>query len=68
MEVLKEQLRNRKIDYSDISQPDRQNNPDHIVLKGVQPGARGRPAEHRAGAAARVRHHRRTPTTPGTWR
>lgn len=41
MEVLKEQLRNRHIDYSDISQPDQQNNPDHIVIKGVQPGARG---------------------------
>ena len=40
MEVLKEQLRKRKIDYSDISQPDQQNNPDHIVLKGVQPSAR----------------------------
>ena len=40
MEVLKEQLRTRKIDYSDISQPDQQNNPDHIVLKGVQAAAR----------------------------
>src|SRR6201988_1802550 len=40
IEVLKEQFRNRKIDYSDISQPDPQNNPDHIVLKGVQPGSR----------------------------
>ena len=30
MEVLKDQLRNRKIDYSDISQPDQQNNPDHL--------------------------------------
>src|ERR1700756_235265 len=40
IEVLKEQLRTRKIDYTDISQPDQQNNPDHIVLKGVQPGAR----------------------------
>src|SRR6201997_281148 len=40
IEVLKEQLRNRKIDYTDISQPDQQNNPDHIVLKGVQPGSR----------------------------
>ena len=34
MEVLKDQLRNRKIDYSDISQPDQQNNPDHLVVKG----------------------------------
>ena len=41
MEVLKEQLRNRKIDFADITQPDEQNNPDHIVLKGVQPSARG---------------------------
>ena len=40
MEVLKDQLRNRKIDYSDISQPDQQNNPDHLVLKGLQPAAR----------------------------
>ena len=41
VEVLKEQLRNRKIDYTDISQADPQNNPDQIVLKGVQPSARG---------------------------
>src|SRR5579862_6618234 len=40
IEVLKEQLRTRKIDYTDISQPDQQNNPDHIVLKGVQASAR----------------------------
>src|SRR5882724_10008968 len=37
MELLKEQLRNRKIDFSDISQPDQQKNPDHIVIKGLQP-------------------------------
>jgi preprotein translocase subunit SecD len=41
MEVLKEQLRTRKIDFADITQPDQPNNPDHLVLKGVQPGARG---------------------------
>lgn len=40
IEVLKEQLRSRKIDFSDISQPDPQNNPDRIVLKGIQPSAR----------------------------
>jgi len=40
MEVLKEQLRTHKIDYTDISQPDPQNNPDHIALKGVPPAAR----------------------------
>src|SRR3954469_7486950 len=41
VEVLKEQFRSHKIEYTEISQPDPQNNPDHIVLKGVQPGARG---------------------------
>src|SRR5579864_8890268 len=40
MEVLKQQLRNRKIDYTDITQPDPQNNPDHILLKGVQASSR----------------------------
>jgi preprotein translocase subunit SecD len=40
MEVLKQQLRSHKIDYADIIQPDQQNNPDHIVLKGVQAGSR----------------------------
>ena len=40
IEVLKQQLKNRKIDYSDISQTDPQKSPDHIVLKGVPPGAR----------------------------
>jgi preprotein translocase subunit SecD len=41
VEVVKEQLRNRKIDYTDVSQADPQNNPDQIVLKGVQSSARG---------------------------
>jgi len=40
MEVLKEQMRNRKITYADISQTDPQNNPDRIVLKGVPPNFR----------------------------
>jgi preprotein translocase subunit SecD len=40
IEVLKQQLRSHKIDYTDISQPDQQNNPDHIVLKGVQASSR----------------------------
>src|SRR5215467_12660877 len=34
IEVLKEQLPKRKVDYTDLSQPDPQNNPDRIVLKG----------------------------------
>src|SRR5579864_5247733 len=40
IEVLKEQLRNRKIDYTEIVQTDPQNNPDHIQLRGVQASAR----------------------------
>jgi len=40
IEVLKEQLRNHKIDYTDIPQPDPQNNPDHLVIRGVPAGAR----------------------------
>jgi preprotein translocase subunit SecD len=40
MEVLKDQLRKRKIDFGDITQPDQQNNPDKILVKGVQASAR----------------------------
>jgi preprotein translocase subunit SecD len=40
IEVLKDQLRTRKIEYADITQPDPQSNPDHILIKGVPPGAR----------------------------
>src|SRR5258708_38753877 len=31
VEVLKDQLRNRKIDYADINQSDPQNNPDRVL-------------------------------------
>jgi preprotein translocase subunit SecD len=40
IEVLKEQLRSRKINWTDISQTDPQNNPDHIALKGVPAASR----------------------------
>jgi preprotein translocase subunit SecD len=40
VEILKEQLNKRKIAFADISQPDVQNNPDKVVLKGVPPEAR----------------------------
>jgi len=40
IEVLKEQLNKRKIAFADISQPDLQNNPDKVVLKGVPPEGR----------------------------
>src|SRR6202162_830803 len=34
---LKEDMRTRKIDYSDITKPDPVNHPDMIVVKGVPP-------------------------------
>ena len=40
IEVLKEQLNKRKIAFSDISQPDPQNNPDKVGLKGVSADGR----------------------------
>jgi preprotein translocase subunit SecD len=40
IEVLKQQLRSHKIDYTDITQSDPQNNPDHLELKGIQAGSR----------------------------
>ncbi len=40
IEILKDQFRSHKIDYTEISQPDPQNNPDHLVIKGVPPEAR----------------------------
>ncbi len=40
IEVLKEQLNKNKIAFSDISQPDPQNEPDKIVIKGLPPEGR----------------------------
>jgi preprotein translocase subunit SecD len=40
IEILKQQLRNHKIDYADITQSDPQNNPDHLLLKGVLAASR----------------------------
>jgi len=40
IEILKQQFHSRKIDYTDITQTDPQNNPDHLVIKGLAPGAR----------------------------
>src|SRR6516225_7200983 len=39
VERLKQEMRARKINYTDISKPDTQNNPDHVVIKGVPPEA-----------------------------
>ena len=58
---------NRKIDFTDITQPDPQNNPDHIVLKGFQPGAR---SDLLSIVQDRLPEYDITggPTTPGLWR
>jgi preprotein translocase subunit SecD len=40
VENLKQGLRTRKINYSEISKPDPANNPDQIVIKGVPPEQR----------------------------
>src|SRR5262244_1410534 len=37
---LKEDLRNRKINYTEISRPDPASAPDRIVLKGIPPESR----------------------------
>src|SRR5215470_13913310 len=37
MERLKDEMRNRKISYTDVTQPDTNTNPDRIVIKGVPP-------------------------------
>ena len=37
MERLKDELRTRKISYTDVNQPDPDKNPDRIVIKGVPP-------------------------------
>ena len=41
IERLKDELRTRKINYTDVSQPDPTNSPDRIVIKGVSPDATG---------------------------
>ena len=40
IEVLKDQLRSHKIDYTEITQPDPQNNPDRVLLKGLPASSR----------------------------
>jgi preprotein translocase subunit SecD len=39
MERLKDEMRTRKINYTDMTQPDPTNNPDQLLIKGVPPDA-----------------------------
>jgi preprotein translocase subunit SecD len=64
MELLKDQLRSHKIDYTDISQPDPQNNPDRLVLKGVPPAAR---SDLRSIVLERLPEYDITPGASDTW-
>jgi preprotein translocase subunit SecD len=41
IERLKTELRTANINYTEISQPDAQNNPDRVVIKGVTPESSG---------------------------
>jgi preprotein translocase subunit SecD len=41
IERLKTEMRASNINYADVSQPDPQNNPDHVVIKGVAPESSG---------------------------
>src|ERR1700734_185924 len=40
VEVLKQQLNKKKINFAAVDKPDPTNSPDHIVLKGVPPASR----------------------------
>src|SRR6202034_670413 len=40
VEVLKQQLNKKKINFASVDKPDSTNSPDHIVLKGVPPASR----------------------------
>jgi preprotein translocase subunit SecD len=64
IEVLKEQFRSHKTNYTDISQPDPQNNPDHLVIKGVPPEARG---DVRTIVQERLPEYDVTPGANDTW-
>jgi preprotein translocase subunit SecD len=64
IEVLKEQLRSHKIDYTDISQPDPQNNPDHLLIKGAPPAAR---SDLRSIVQERLPEYDLNPGANDTW-
>ena len=64
IELLKEQLRSHKIDYTDVSQPDPQNNPDRLVLKGVPPAAR---SDLRSIVLERLPEYDISPGASDTW-
>ncbi|HZS95549.1 MAG TPA: protein translocase subunit SecD [Terriglobales bacterium] len=64
IERLKDELRSRKINYADVSQPDPVNNPDRIVIKGVSPDATG---DLRGLISDRLPEYDATTGTEGAW-
>ena len=64
IEVLKEQFRNRKWDAADVSQSDPQNNPDHLVVKGVPSDAR---SDLRSVVQERLPEYDMTPSANDTY-
>jgi preprotein translocase subunit SecD len=64
IERLKDELRTRKINYADVSQPDPANNPDRIVIKGVSPDATG---DLRSLISDRLPEYDATTGAEGAW-
>ncbi len=64
IERLKDELRTRKINYTDVSQPDPVNNPDRVVIKGVSPDATG---DLRSLISDRLPEYDATAGAEGTW-
>jgi preprotein translocase subunit SecD len=64
IEVLKEQFRNRKWYTADVSQSDPQNNPDHLVVKGVPADAR---SDFRSIVQERLPEYDMTPAANDTY-
>src|SRR5437899_45820 len=64
IERLKAELRARKINYTEISQPDPANNPDKIVVKGVPPEVS---AELRSMVSERLPEYNLASGAENTW-
>jgi preprotein translocase subunit SecD len=64
MERLKDEMRSRKINYTDVTQPDTNANPDRIVIKGVPPDAT---SDLRSLVSDRLPEYDATSGTENSW-
>ena len=64
VEQLKDDLRNRKIAYAEVSKPDPTNAPDKIMVKGVQPEAT---SEFRSMVSDRLQDYDANSGAQNTW-